>query len=1515
MKKVLGLDIGTNSIGAALIQIPGNIDDFGMNGKIEWLGSRIIPTDGDDLQKFESGAPVETGAAARRSKRGSRRLKHRYKLRRTRLIQVLKKLGWLAEDFPDDFKKKMNDNPEFKFNIGNYLPLSDQAITEAAKLLGVENKKGELAVSEDWIIYYLRKKALTEKITLSEFVRILYMMNQRRGFKSGRKDLKDVDEKAVEIKWVEQLMIVSVEENKEKPSDQKRIFIVKAKGEKEYEWTVKRREKPQWEGKEFRFLLTVRNGKLLTPQIPKDDDWELAMVSLDSEFERTGKQPGEFFFDKLHENKNYKIRQQVVKRRRYQDELNAIWKKQEEFHPELRDKSKLHLIAETLYPTQSKNNGPKLKEILSGDLLHVIANDIIYYQRDLKSQKNSVGRCRCEKITFEKDGEKILKGIPAAPKSAPEFQEFRIWQDVLNIRVMQRERNRNGKIEINADVSHSFLTNEVNEKLFELFDSSSSVIESDIFKLLNQNLPKSEKLSSETHYINLFAAREKLQGNETKDFFRKVFRKHEYETEGEKILSDKKKFYKLWHILYSISSADVEKSAKGIHAALTNEKNGFNFPSEIIEHFKKLPPLPQQYASYSSKAIKKLLPFVRCGKYWNESAVIDPMKKFFEWKESSSFTRLSEKIQRELSIIEAVNDFQALPVWKACYVVYGKFSERESDEKYSSAKQIDVMKLVSNNCMRNPIVEQVVRETLNLVKDVWEKLIPEGEQIDEIHIELARDLKKNAEERKRLTEMNTSNREEKEHIKRLLTELLNGSFQFSVAPNPDSPIDIEKFRLWKNSYLPKENEDINVQNEKMQALFKGEKGKQRVPTNAEVSKYILWLNQGCISPYTGKVISLSQLFDETLYEKEHIIPRSKLKYDSQENLVICESPINKAKGNLLAMEFITAKNGSCTHEGKTYSLLKPDEYVMHCKNVFQRQRSKLRNLLRTDVPDDFVTRQLNDTRYITRKIAELLYPIAKDKAGIVFTSGSITSELKENWGLQKVWKNLLLPRFKRLESITGRSYVQIDADDASKFHFHVEENPELDTKRIDHRHHALDALVIAATTREHIRYLNSLNAVDSSEELKKVKRALVKGKIREFALPWNSFTQDAKTKLSEMIVSFKASNKIITKPKNKYLKWVEVEKGKWKKELVSQNPNRKWMAVRKSMFKEPQGIIHLKEIKEVSLSKAIEVQINRMRMQDSPAVKTASYVYDKEARTLIKDLIERAGISIQDSDVLMEEIIMALRKNPLKNSNGEPINQVRIAEFVEYASKRGSLNKTFTQKKIEKNIPYAEKSPIAVLLRHHLKEYNGKPQEAFEGEGLEKLNEKAIADKKIGKPISRLRRYESKDPDDKFKNKFVEVDAGSNFMFVMYEDNEGNRSTRNMYTISVHKAIERITNNQPLLETREGMAALSISPNQLVYVPTDEELKKIRRGDENAIDWSDKKKIFERTYKMIKCTGNQCYFIPHFISKLILPYDSESKLGEIETQNCSEKTFDGTQVIKQCCIKLSVDRLGNVKPA
>jgi len=1557
MTKILGLDIGTNSVGGALI----NLEEFGKKGNIEWLGSRVIPVDGDMLQKFESGGQVETKAAFRRQMRMARRLKQRYKLRRTRLIKTFKALGWVNEHFPENFKEIKKNNPDFEFNINEYLPLQEETVKEALieligrkevnQLLSENNGnipkkpdgKLDIPISEDWIIYYLRKKALYKKISVQELARILYMMNQRRGFKSSRKDLEetsvldyqdfnkmvdngifiDEDEKTLETHFVEITKIKSIKQkDDEKDNKGNFTFIITPESEKVEPWEEKRKKKPEWEGKEFKLLITLKtkkNGKVdqLKPKVPSSEDWNLTMVALDNELQDTGKHVGEFFFDKLCEDKNYKIRQQVIKREKYEKELKAIWDKQLELNKDLKELNEkpelLEKLAATLYPTQAKIKGPKYKEITSNNLYHLIANDVIYYQRDLKSQKGLIDECRYEeKQYYDKNlGEIVTKGYNVAPKSSPEFQEFRIWQDIHNIRVIKIEKEINGKSLPDVDVTYEYIDDDVKSKLFKLFDSTKELTQSQLLKSIHNDLNEKE------FKINLFANRERIKGNETKAAFRNALRK----CNREDLLDDQNKFYKLWHILYSIDGKDADQS---IRKALTNPKHDFKLTNEVIEELSNLQEFPKQYAAYSSKAIQKLLPLMRSREHWNKNSVSNECQERLvkvitgeedeniDYRTRNQITNYFKK-QKRKDVREAeISDFQGLPVWMACYAVYGKHSERKSDEKFKSWEDLGVNKMIPNNSLRNPIVEQIIRETLHVVKDVWKNY----GQPDQIHIEMSRELKNPKEERERIANNQNKNKDEKERIRKLLGELKEG--------NPNSPIDVNKFRLWK------QNGGINAE-DKFNELFNN-KNEVAVSEN-EIKKYRLWAEQNHISPYTGNPIPLNKLFTPQ-YEVEHIIPQSKLKNDSLSNLVISESVVNDFKGDRLARTMIEEHGGQpLQHKNSTFTLLSKEEYEAQCEKTFKNQRGKLKNLLREDIPDDFVERQLNDNRYITRKVGELLYPVANEKEGIVFTTGTITDELKQKWGMNTIWRELMKPRYERLEKILEKQLIVPDEKDVNKFHLNSPEpNDPVDIKRIDHRHHAMDAVIVASTSRAHIKYLNSLN---SHKHIQQYKYLANKG-VRDFIQPWKGFSEEFKKHLQRLIISHKVNcqydpdypeySGVIARPQNKYKKWTN-RNGQWRKEYQWQQDNPNWWAVRKSMFKEPLGLIYLKEIKEVSLKKALEIQAERQKGIKDHSGKPRDYIYDKLARQEIRFLIE---------DKCGGDIMQAKKQsNTLKDSKSNPIKKVRVAFFKEFAASRVPVDNSFTYKKI-KAIPYAEKTinrweewekngknykgqifpndttkwPIAFLLKKHLDGYktlNGRPDPnaAFSGEGYE-----ALTKKNGGQPIKKVTTYESKAAPIKFNGKILETDKGGNAFFVIYKDKNTGEHI-DWYTPPLYSneeatgkdkgVINRLVNKEPIAEPQEGLEFFTLSPEDLVYVPKDGE-------DINANDWNgkDKQKVFDRTYKMVSCTGKQCFFIPHNIARAL-----ESNDKELGPNNKAEKSWD-EKMIKKDCVKIELDRLGNI---
>jgi len=1570
MKRIVGLDVGTNSIGVAVVETPDTIEQYGEVGSIQWMGSRIVPVDTKYLSEWEAGKSTDTKAAERRVFRGSRRLKQRYKLRRNRLLTVLKALGWIDEDFPTDFKKETEAVANFK--ISTYLPVSNESLQEAENLLGGK-------FSEDWIVYYLRKKGLSEKLTFAELGRILYVLNQRRGFKSSRKDLKD--ESLSEIKLVKNVKIHSIT-----PIEDKKDFFSIVPypiddlpdGITLRPWEEKRTKKPDWEEKEFTFLLTWTKTKLsdgsvkinqLKPQIPGENDWALSVTALDQQM---GNQfPGEYFFDNLVKLKlNYKIRQYAVYRSKYKAELEAIWAKQCEINPELKalnsDTALLKKIASSLYPTQSKLTANKEKEFASKGLLYILSDDIIYYQRELKSQKSSIEECQYER---NKGIDGAMYGLKVTPRSNPLFQEFRIWQNIHNIKVFLKEYTEQKELKgelrtfskFNKDVSSSYISSEVKEKLFEKFDSKREVFQKDVFDVINNCLDKNERISEDKYAINMFfTADKKLPGNETKSYFRNIFSKVDFKEEGNKLLNDPVRLQALWLISYSISLSDEEKSKKAIRKALLEKTNKrgklkkiyFDLPESVVEAIANAPEQDanKKYASFSSKALKKILPAMRVGKFWDNSMLDKRVVENFNSIKEREKAKLSsdEKItvtddevsKQMLKSLKGITSPEGLATYQACYLAYGRHSEKTDFKKYENVEEFEkeILKVLPNNSLNNPIVEGIVRETLLVVRDIWKQFGP----IDEIHIELARDLKQNAKEREKRTESITKNEKARIKIKAMLFELLNGFEQFDengntvhtnfvTRPNPNNPTDIKKFSIWQS------HSKISFEDLEKRAKF------ENIPKESEYKKFALWLSQKCRSPYTGRLIPLSKLFSAE-YEVEHILPRAKIKNDSMNNLIISERDVNTAKSNELAALFISGANGYCEHNNRRIELLSYDDYVVNCKEYFRGP--KLKNLLATEISDDFISRQLNDTRHITKKISQLLYPVARgrkdaqtpeEQGGIVFSGGVITTDLKRMWGLNSVWKKLLLDRFKRVEQMTGKRLVFQNQHNNNDFDISIRElladekdgnlKPDIEIKRIDHRHHALDALIIACTTIEHIRYLNTLSALDDEkkqEHIRISKHIMAGDKKREFRVPWPTFVHDAKKALDETMVTFKVKKDVFSKPQNKYWKYVN-ENGKIIKKEIDQKPSTKWFAVRTALFNEPEGMILLKEIDEKFIKSdkdwlsMIDLQRIRIASQDTKDQKTTPYIYNQSIRASVKEIIKLFPTLENPEPKLKKEqnkkILAYLEENPILDEEGDIITMYPIATLVQKTAKRVTLNDSFDHKKINK-IPYGDRKAsngkdksLPEILHDHLDYYADDTKKAFSNEGLEAL------DKKTTTKIRKVTICESKTNPIIIGPKVFE--SKSNAYFYFYENME-TRVRTGFATHSAFEVIRRKKEGIPLFDQIEGQRLHVYQAGDIVYAPNPEERQKIADGIPilQAIPWDNRKHLLPRFYKVVKFSKYQIYWAPILISKGITNKEIDNTQGLMSERVIEfDSTKEDSEMIKQCAVKVEINRLGNsIKP-
>lgn len=367
-----------------------------------------------------------------------------------------------------------------------------------------------------------------------------------------------------------------------------------------------------------------------------------------------------------------------------------------------------------------------------------------------------------------------------------------------------------------------------------------------------------------------------------------------------------------------------------------------------------------------------MLPLMRCGKYWDVSSIDDTTKERIKKIVTGEYDeRISVKVRDKVMNLSDISCFRRLPLWLACYIVYNRHSEDKEAVKWESPADIDAyLASFKQHSLRNPIVEQVITETLRVVRDIWKQV----GRIDEIHIELGREMKNPADKRKRMTAQILENENANLRIKALLAEFMNPEYEIENV-RPYSPSQQEILRIYEDTVLHAEDQLP----EEIDAILK-KFNSSKVPTKSEFLRYKLWLEQKYRSPYTGELIPLGKLFTAA-YEIEHVIPQSRYFDDSFSNKVICESAVNKLKDNQLGYEFIKNHHGQKVEVGfgKSVEIFSVDSYERFVKEQYAKSAVKMKKLLMDDIPEQFIERQLNDSRYISKVIKGLLSNIVREK--------------------------------------------------------------------------------------------------------------------------------------------------------------------------------------------------------------------------------------------------------------------------------------------------------------------------------------------------------------------------------------------------------------------------------------------------------------------------------------------------------------------------------------------------------
>lgn len=228
------------------------------------------------------------------------------------------------------------------------------------------------------------------------------------------------------------------------------------------------------------------------------------------------------------------------------------------------------------------------------------------------------------------------------------------------------------------------------------------------------------------------------------------------------------------------------------------------------------------------------------------------------------------------------------------------------------------------------------------------------------------------------------------------------------------------------------------------------------PNRRNTLKYLLWVEQGEQCPYSGRCISLSQLLSDEVCI-DHILPRWRSLDDSRMNKVVCFRAENDTKRDRTPREWLEKAE--------------PEKWDRVLQFIRRLPFAKQQRFLQAEVSlDDFVERQLRDTAYISRCVARYVSCLG---ASVATTRGGMTADLRYFWGLN---------------GLLG------SAGDGQK-------------NRADHRHHAVDAAVIAMTNSQRLH-------------------ALANSRGERVQPPWPSFREQLSHAVDKIMVSHRVRRRI-----------------------------------------------------------------------------------------------------------------------------------------------------------------------------------------------------------------------------------------------------------------------------------------------------------------------------------------------------------------------------------------------------
>ena len=674
------------------------------------------------------------------------------------------------------------------------------------------------------------------------------------------------------------------------------------------------------------------------------------------------------------------------------------------------------------------------------DELQKALHRAIFFQRPLKSQKSQVGSC-----TFE-------KGKARCPISHPRFEEFRMRAFINNI-----------KIKTPADYELRMLNADEVRLIEPLFYRKSK--EHFDFEDIAKNLSGGKKNNygyiadrADVAYRFNFRMKQTVSGCPLTAVLRSVFGEDWLATmcslyvkgvgKGEEqILND------VWHALFSFD--DDDRLAQWV-------KSNLQLEDEQVEEFIKAP-IKQGYAALSLNAINKILPYLRTGYRYDEAVFVANLQSVVP---AGLWAAKREAIIDDVCSI--LDDFEENP-----------------KSRCGTKKQT---------------IDDMLLETYAITREASARLYEPS------RIETYAKAQPDANGRIRLGSPRTSSVRNPMAMRALfrLRILINRLLdEGKIAP--DTKINIEFARGLNDANMRNAIERYQRENEKrhreyaddIAKLFKEECGVDITPTEDDILKYQLWIEQNTRCLYTGEQMKITDFIGANpKYDIEHTVPRSRGGDNSQMNKTLCECDFNRRlKREKLPSELANHAEVMARIEalGWEKDIAKLEEQIEMCQrrvksaatkdakdNAIRDRhylrmkldylRGKLNRFKMEEIPEGFSNRQGVDIGIIGRyakMYLETVFP------RVYTVKGATTADFRKMWGLQD--------EYKRKE-------------------------------RVNHVHHCIDAITIACIgSGAYAKWAQYQRDTERYHWARDSRPIVVK--------PWPTFTEDVKAIADNLLVS------------------------------------------------------------------------------------------------------------------------------------------------------------------------------------------------------------------------------------------------------------------------------------------------------------------------------------------------------------------------------------------------------------